>query len=234
MMRFMVEGTALSRRLYDLAQVDVLLRLSAGTARRWVEGYERAGKMYPPIVRIERTGDNLVTWGEFIEVALLAEYRKRSIAVQFMREVVTRLRERSGAAYPLAMHHPLVLGRDVVVEVQDEVGVPEEKRLVRAKDDQLVLAPAFEEFLDRVDFDDSPFVQRFLPRGRTSQVQLDPNRSFGQPSIDGIRTETVWEEFTAGDSIRSVADSYRLTVPQTEEAVRFHTDLIVRQAQAAA
>jgi hypothetical protein len=38
----------LSRPVYGLSQVDALLGLRPGTARRWIDGYERAGRSIPP------------------------------------------------------------------------------------------------------------------------------------------------------------------------------------------
>ena len=34
-----------------------------------------AGETYPPVVREEPTGDEAVTWGEFVETRLLSEYQ---------------------------------------------------------------------------------------------------------------------------------------------------------------
>ena len=51
----------LNRPTYGLAQVDRLLGLPGGTARRWIDGYERAGKRYPPVVRESSTGDEIAT-----------------------------------------------------------------------------------------------------------------------------------------------------------------------------
>ena len=65
----------LERPLYGLPQVDRILGLRTGTAKRWIDGYHRGGKDYPPIVREEATGVDIATWGEFVETRLLAEYR---------------------------------------------------------------------------------------------------------------------------------------------------------------
>ena len=52
---------------YSFAQVDALLGLRS-TARRWIDGYVRAGKTHPPVVRDQATGVELATWGEFVEL----------------------------------------------------------------------------------------------------------------------------------------------------------------------
>lgn len=46
----MIEPTdLLARPVYGVAQVDWLLRLTAGTARRWIDGYSRGTKTVPPV-----------------------------------------------------------------------------------------------------------------------------------------------------------------------------------------
>src|SRR5437016_3295836 len=92
----------LERPVYGFSQVDWLLGLSPGTARRWIDGYSRAGATYAPVIRIEPTGDELVTWGEFVETRFLAGYRQAGVSLVHMRPAVDKLRERFATPYPLA------------------------------------------------------------------------------------------------------------------------------------
>ena len=82
----------LARPVYGMSQVDWILRLHPGTASRWIDGYTRGGKEYPPIVRLEKTDDDIVTWGEFTEARLLSEFRDAGIPIIRMRPAVEELR----------------------------------------------------------------------------------------------------------------------------------------------
>src|SRR5437762_918632 len=132
MMFLVPTPTALDRPLYSGAQVDDLLGLAPGTARRWIDGYVRDGRPYPPVVRPRTTGNDLVTWGEFIETGLLAQYRDLNVPLQRLRPVVQTLRKELGVAYPLAHARPWVNQRDLVLEAQELAGVEPELRLVYA------------------------------------------------------------------------------------------------------
>ena|SRR5215475_6285431 len=47
-----VSGTSvLDRRVHVMSDVDLYLGLPSGTARRWIEGYSRGGRTYPPVIR---------------------------------------------------------------------------------------------------------------------------------------------------------------------------------------
>jgi hypothetical protein len=109
----------LDRRVYGLPDVDRLLVLPPGTARRSIVGYDRGGVHYPPVVRAERTRDEEVTWGEFVDTRLLAEFRARGASMHRLRPAVVRLREEFGR-YPLAHARPFldIDGRELVRHVQ--------------------------------------------------------------------------------------------------------------------
>ncbi|MCS3844614.1 hypothetical protein [Microbacterium sp. AK031] len=95
----------LDRALYSYADVDRLVGLHAGTSRRWLEGYSRAGKFYDPVLREQPIGDDVVTWGEMVEARPLAEFRKQDVSVQRLRPAVEQLRGEFGR-YPLALARP--------------------------------------------------------------------------------------------------------------------------------
>lgn len=63
------------REVCVYTEVDRLIRLRGGTARRWINGYERAGRVYDPILRVKSRNAPWVIWGEFVETRTLAEYR---------------------------------------------------------------------------------------------------------------------------------------------------------------
>ena len=72
----------LDREVYLYAEVDRIVGLRSGTARRWINGYERGGKSYAPILRTQPRDSEWVTWGEFVEARILAELRERAAGWQ--------------------------------------------------------------------------------------------------------------------------------------------------------
>ncbi|MCY7340985.1 MAG: hypothetical protein LH603_03775 [Pseudonocardia sp.] len=57
-----------------------LLGLRTDALRRWIDGYERAGTTYAPVIREERSGSDTVTWGEFVEAGYLREYPAKQVS----------------------------------------------------------------------------------------------------------------------------------------------------------
>lgn len=221
----------LDRAIYSYADVDRLVGLHSGTARRWLEGYVRAGRFYAPVLRPEPTGQEIVTWGEMVEARLLAEYRARAVPVQRLRPAIVKLREEFGP-YPLAHARPLldVEGRELVLYIQEQTGLKSSWQLVVVRSGQLVLTENAERFRLAVEYEDD-VVARLRPESRTPGVVMDPQRSFGQPAVRSVRTESLAEDFRAGVSREELADLYDLDVTQVDEALRF--ELIVGSDRAA-
>jgi uncharacterized protein (DUF433 family) len=225
MMRAVVRAfPLLERPTYGIAEVDRLLGLKAGTARRWIDGYERGRRRYPPIVRLETTGEELVTWGEFVETRLLAEYREQGALIFKMRPAVERLREELGVPYPLAHAAPFldVAGRELVRRIQEDVKLESALRLVLVRNDQAILTPESETFARSADYGETrQYVERIFPSPDLRQVVFDPLRRSGKPVVRSVPTEVIAEQFRAGDPISSIAEAYELAPTDVEAAIRY-------------
>lgn len=218
----------LERRLYTFPQVDDVLGLTIGTARRWIDGYERAGREYPPVVRDERTGDEIATWGEFVETTLLAGYRDAGVQMLHLRPIVTRLRELYGVRYPLATLRPFVEEgeRRLLYELQEESGLEESMRLVvEARSGQYVLAPPMASFKGHAEFESvdgsDQVVVRLRPLGLRRDVVIDPNKRSGSPVVRAVPTSVIAELVSAGDTVEYVAEQYELSLDQVLDALEF-------------
>lgn len=224
----------LARPTYGMAQVDWVLRLHPGTARRWIDGYERQGKSYPPIVRLEQTGEDIVTWGEFTEARLLSEFRDAGIPIQRMRPAVEGLRETFDQKHPLAYALPYLeeKGRELVLKVQKQVGLEKQLQLVVIRNGQLALTTQTDQFVRSVDFGNQGVVQRMHPLPDLKLVWLDPLRQFGEPVVRSVPTAVIAEQARAGDTPARIADLYDLSDDEVWQAIRY--ELLRSEAKQAA
>jgi uncharacterized protein (DUF433 family) len=216
------------RPLYGLLQVDRLLGLPSGTARRWIDGYRRGGKEYPPVIREHSTGDDIATWGEFVETRLLAEYRDKGVPLLRMRPAIERLREELGTPYPLASAKTWldVDGQELVARVQDQVGLDRLLALVIVRTGQHLFdwAKPADDFRRSVEWEgDGPDAQPRLlrPVHDIRDVVIDPLRGFGEPVVRGVRTEVIAELIRAGDPPDMIAQLYDLPRTKVDSAVRY-------------
>lgn len=214
----------MDRETYSVAEAARLLRVSTATLRWWLEGREQ----YPPVLRSEPTGSGNVTWGEFVEASFLREYRKRR-SLQRLRPVIARLRAEFDVLYPLATCQPFIgPGKDLTLRTQRDENLPDELAIVHEiVSGQLVLTPVASRFMERVDFIEEPprWALRILPMGKDSPVVIDPEYSFGSPTVRGIRTEVIAELVEAGEDIDEVAEDFSLEAAEVRAAVAYEWQL---------
>ncbi len=213
----------LERPLYGASEAARLLGLRADRARAWLDGYERQGSRYPPVIRMEPTGEDIVTWGEFVELGYLREYRRKGVPLQRLRPVIDELRRAFDTPYPLATAKPYVFGKELVLELQEKNDIPAAIAIVIRSGQQVLLAEDAHRFFRKVEFEppEEGDVRRVRPAGPASPVVIDPLVRFGRPNVAGVATERLWELFDAGESAEQIAVGYDLDVGLVTAAVAY-------------
>lgn len=215
----------LERPVYGIAEAAGVLGLRADRVRAWLDGYERQGHRYPPVIRPEHTGIDVVTWGEFVELGYLREYRRKGVPLQRLRPVILELREVLGTPYPLATIRPYVHDKELVLAAQEHAGLPASVAIVIRSGQQILLTDEPSRYFRKVEFGAGPEALRLRPLGDASPVVIDPLVRFGRPTVDGIATERLWELHDAGESIAEIADGYDVDVDAVRAAVAYEEQL---------
>lgn len=210
--------TLLDRDMYTEADAARLLRVPPSTLHYWLEGGTVRGKRYRPVIRPERRGERILTWGEFIEAGFLAQYRRSDVPMRELRSFIERLRDELAVPYPLAHARPFVgVGRRLLLAAQEAAALDADWWLVAVASDQLVLTPASDAFYRRVVWAGDE-AGAWRPHDENSPVRIDPELRAGQPAVGGIRTETIWEHLQAGETPEEVADAFGVTPADVEWA----------------
>lgn len=217
----MPESTSLLQEpLYRMEEVDRLLGTPRGTARNWIDGSRRGRRS--PLIRAERTGSDRVTWGEFVEARMIAEYQDRRNRVFGLRPVIVALREAFHESYPLAIARPFLdaEGRRAVLRVQRDVDLDPGLRLVVPNGRTVVLSPEVARFTDVASFGTDGVVKRVVLEGT---IVADPEYSSGRPTIAGrrLRADVIAEAVAAGERRSEVARMWDVTPAAVDDAVRF-------------
>lgn len=217
----------LQRPVYGITEAAGLLGLRPDRTRAWLDGYERQGVSYPPVIRSEHTGDEIVTWGEFVELGYVREYRRKGVPLQRLRPVIDELRREFATPYPLATSRPYVYGKELVLELQERTDLPAAIAIVVRSGQQILLTDEAKRFFGKVEFDHAGAgeARRLLPAGQASPVVIDPLVRFGRPAVAGVATERLWELFDAGETLEEIADGYELMPHLVGAAVAYEEQL---------
>ncbi|MDG9674693.1 DUF433 domain-containing protein [Micromonospora sp. DH14] len=215
-------ASVLEREVFSEAEAARLLRVAQSTLHYWLEGDERRGKSYKPILRTEPRGGRSVTWAEFVEAGLLREYRRtHRVPMVELRAFIDLLRERFDVPYPLADRRPYVAGRKLVLEAQTAAGLDPDYCLVAVVGGQLLLTPPSAAFWERVTWDGDLAAGWRPDPNPQSPVRILPDVRFGRPSIKGISTETIWEQDEVGLNVDEIAETYQLDIADVRWALAY-------------
>lgn len=215
-------ATVLEREMYTEAAAARLLRVAPATLHYWLEGRPRGPKTYKPIIRVEATGSNRVTWAEFVEAGLLRRYRRtHNVPMVELRNFIESLRQRLGVAYPLAHARPFVSGHKLVVQAQAEANLDADFALVAEVGGQYILTAAAQEFYERVTWEGDVAAQWRPDANPDSPVVVDPDVRFGAASVGGISTAILREQDLAGEDEADLADTFGLSIAQVQWALAY-------------
>lgn len=165
-----------------------------------------------------------------METCLLSEYRDAGIPLIRMRPAIDRLRDELQTPYPLASARTWLdtEGRELVLKIQEAVGLERQLALVVVRTGQQMLewsdpADEFRRSVEWTGADDQAQPCLVRPVTGLSDVVIDPRRGLGEPVIAdrGVRTEVIGELVRAGDSPDMIADLYELKRSEVDAAVRY-------------
>ncbi|MPV50771.1 hypothetical protein GCG21_12285 [Pseudactinotalea sp. HY160] len=224
----MSESVALlEREVYTEADAARLLRVPQATLHYWLEGRSSRGERYLPILRVEATGRRTVTWAEFVEAGLLRQYRRTlKVSMAELRRFIEILRDGSGVPYPLATARPWAAEGQLIIEAQDQAGLPADFWLYAPSSGQRLLLPPADDFLHRAEFDGDVVSRWRVDPESGSPVRLNPDQRFGQPSVGGISTSVLWEYSQDGYANSEIAEDFGLSDSDVSWAVAFESSLV--------
>lgn len=166
-----------------------------------------------------------MTWGEFVELGYLREYRRKGVSLQYLRPVIDELRNLFELPYPLATENLYLNGREMVWKLQVENNLPSALAMVVKSGQMMMLADEANSFFNKIEFDPKGDalgeVCRIYPGGVDAYVSIDPLVSFGRPAIGGVATERLWELRAAGEEVSEIAADYEMQEHLVRAGVAF-------------
>ena len=209
--------------MYSYAEADRIAGVTRGTSKRWIRAYsymsnrERVSAA-PVTPGIERPGEPGVSFFDLIEVAAIGRLKEVGWSLRTIRRVVDSCQAMFDLSRPLVTERFKTDGRDFFVlkgEALVEVGIG------RRKGEQ-AWTEVLDPFLKTVAYE-GDLARRWWPIGRDRRVLVDPEYGFGLPVIQGsgVRTEIVFEQVRALESLERIAYGFNVTLEEVEHAIQF-------------
>jgi uncharacterized protein (DUF433 family) len=217
---------------YSASEAARILGLPAATITAWCFGQRyrsSAGdeKRFEPVITPAAPADRLLSFANLCELHVLSGIRRlHRVSLPKVRTSLQYLQAHLGSERPLLDTQFQTNGIDLFVEHAS-------KLLNVSRSGQQALRGDFERALARIERNDAGKPIRLFPFIRPNQqdgsrvVAVDPTLSFGRPILlgAGVKTHVILSRFAAGDSIHEMAEDYRVTTEDIEEALRFEQRL---------
>lgn len=214
---------------YRVPEVSSYLALPSSTLRAWFFGQSNFRRVLTPA----DVDAGLLSFKNLIEAHVLSSLRvQHRIPLGRVRRAIRYLSESLKSARPL-FELPIVTdGVGLFVEAYGG-----EEVVSASEPGQVTMRAVVQAYLRRIDTD-AKTVFRLFPFTRKASIAepsdlerhpkvvvIDPRVSFGRPVIVGtnIRTSVVAARYLAGESVLALAQDYRRTTDEIEEAIRCET-----------
>lgn len=213
--------------LYTVAEAARLLDVPPTTLATWAKGYERFPQAAKPVrgapiitaVSASRSEPSIPFVG-LVEGHVVAALRRAGVSLQHIRRAVDVLQAEIGVAHALASKRLYTDGARLLYDYAEREGNDE---LAVVVTQQRVFAPVVKEYLERITYGADGLATRVIvPMTQRYVVEVDPDRSFGQPIFirGGVRVEDVVDRWKAGDALAEVAEDFGTPIEDVEDVLR--------------
>lgn len=209
---------------YTFGEAGRYLGLPESTLRAWFVGTTYGSQ--PNIRTFKRilvpSGPDLLSFYDIASAHVLLAMKAKGVSQDDLRAIVQGLeREYPESQYPLLGRNFFLFGRDVVVK---KLGT----RLNLSRNRQLGIRAVMDKFLSRIELDANLMPVRFSPlrtqreRGK-GYIVIDPDLAAGRPVVrgTGIPAEIIARRKKSGESVRLLAQDYRISRRAVEEAIKY-------------
>jgi uncharacterized protein (DUF433 family) len=216
----------LSAPTYSIAEASRLTKINRWSVSRWLRGYKYEGGEQDPVVKRSIPAES--TYASFLDLIDLLFVRKfieRGFSLQFIRKALEDARVHLGTPH-FARSKFFTSSEEIILEL------PDSNMVALLAGGQRAMGEIIEQIYDKLDFEEVTefgFVRRWYPRGRQGYIVIDPQISYGRPTIigSGIATENIFDLYLGeNEKIELVKSWFQLPRHQIQAAVSFETSLV--------
>lgn len=220
---------------YSIAETSRLVNMKPWTVRRYLQGYEYdylhwgsvQRKTQPPVVKDEdRNKEPYASFLDLVDLIIVREFLNRGFKLPTLRKALDEAREYLGTPH---------LGRNVFFTSGNQeiiLQLPEDGVMIALLTGGQAAIPEITRSLsDKLEFEDVTefgFAKRWYPRGMNGRIVIDPEISFGRPTLvgRGVATNNIYDLFLGEKKeVEPVANWFNIPVLEVRAAVQFEHSL---------
>lgn len=221
--------------LYTPAEAARLAAVPAAKISRWLTGHTVKGRFYEPLWRSQidlKDGKVYLGFRDLMEVRVADALMNVGVSAIRVRAAIEMAREVYGLDHPLSTESFRHNGRDIFMRViERDANGTEREDLLNTFRRQYEFAAVVEPSLKHIEFDHAGTPRLWWPRGKGTQIVVDPGRSFGQPieTSSSVPTSIL---AAAGEhqGVELAAKAYDVSVAAIRRSMKFEAENKMRLA----
>lgn len=218
-----IESAKIGEGIFLIKDVSKILNLPYEKVYRWIVGYWQKSLSEDFNYVFGPDDNRAINFYSLIEFYTFFKLREKGVSTHDIKLLHNRLTTDLNTAYPFA------IAQDFYVDKEQKkkkfLYYKYLNSLIRLdKKKQFSFDFVIQDFLDKIEFDESNFARRYFPIGKDKNVVVDPKKQFGQPTILGrnIKTQTIYSLHKGGEANEDICTLYSVTLKDVEDAIYFH------------
>lgn len=201
---------------YRVKDAAKFAEVNPRTVNYWCFGGGQSGPALP-----HRERGAAISWMQMIEIAVVARMRTLGVSLQRIRRARDYIAVRQGCEFPFAEQSFMTDGARIFLDLAEQEGWRDRDAVVVADEaGQLDWKSMLMERLEQFDYE-RELALRWHVGGRDSPVLMDPQISFGAPTVRGVATWAIRGRWQAGESEIDIADDFELDQKEVRAALTF-------------
>jgi len=218
---------------YSIAETTRLVGVPRSSVNYYLRGYQYKypanEKSYTrklsPIISQSETGSTYASFLDLIDLLCVKEFLARNFTLQFLRKALAEAKEYLGT--PHFATSQFYTSKDRII-----LKIPKNGVLIQLMTGGQITIPEITQKLShKLDFADAAHLglaQRFFPNGKNGAIVIDPQISFGRPTLVGygVATSNIYDLYLGEkQKIKPVSEWFNIPVPEIRVAVKFEHSL---------
>ncbi|CAG0948023.1 Putative antitoxin VapB45 [Anaerolineae bacterium] len=215
---------------YSIAETTRLIGVPRSSVNYYLRGYQYTkeqmrDRKLPSIINQSDAGSTYASFLDLMDLLYVKEFLARGFHLQFLRKALAEAKKYLGT--PHFARNEFYTSRDRIA-----LKIPRNGILIQLMTGgQITISEITEKLGKKLDFADAAhfgLAHRFYPNGKDGAVVIDPQISFGRPTLIGYRvaTATIYDLYQGENKeIKPVSDWFDIPVPKIQAAVQFEHGL---------
>jgi uncharacterized protein (DUF433 family) len=218
---------------YSVAETSRLTGIPPWSIKRYLRGYDYKYSVkekihdghQPPVVGQSKVNSIYASFLDLVDLLFVKEFLNRRFTLQYLRLALNEAKEYLGTPH-FARSEFYTSGNDIILKL------PKDGNMVALmKYGQFAIPEVIKKISRGLDFENVTefgLAQRWYPKGKRGLIVIDPQISFGRPTLIGhnVATSNIYDLYLGEkEKYEPVSEWFCIPVPKIQTAVQFEHSL---------